>query len=215
MDRKERRLAELQAQREDRPVSPGPKATERGAALHKRKVELESRIGLLRKAVNLLAGAVDEFSRSHLLSLNQEAGRLFAKITAGRYDAVRLDENMVPSVQVHGRRWVPAERFSRGTVDALYLALRTALTKLREDGRSLPLMLDDPFVHLDQKRLATALNMVDLASADGQMVLFSHNLELGKRAARERWHVVTLDGATPEPGREEEGGEHAGQLHLL
>jgi hypothetical protein len=57
--------------------------------------------------------------------------------------------------------------------------------------------------------------MIDLASADGQMVLFSHNLELGKRAARERWHVVTLDGATPETGIEEEGEEHAGQLHLL
>ena len=110
---------------------------------------------------------------------------------------------------------MPAESFSKGTVDALYLALRTALTKLRDDGRSLPLMLDDPFVHLDQKRLAAALNMVDLASADGQMVLFSHNLELGKRAARERWHVVPLDGDNLDTSTDEEGGEHAGQLHLL
>ena len=57
-------------------------------------------------------------------------------------------------------------------------------------------------------------NLVDLASADGQLILFSHNFELGKRAARERWHVVPLDGdvvhTTPD-----EGGEHAGQLHLL
>ena len=122
---------------------------------------------------------------------------------------------MVPSIQVQGRRWMPAENFSKGTVDALYLALRTALTKIRDDGRSLPLMLDDPFVHLDQKRLSTALNMIDLASVDGQLVLFSHNLELGKRAARERWHVVPLDGGTVETSTEEEGGEHAGQLHLL
>ena len=57
--------------------------------------------------------------------------------------------------------------------------------------------------------------MVDLASADGQLVLFSHNLELGKRAARERWHVVPLDGGTVETSTDEEGGEHAGQLHLL
>ena len=109
---------------------------------------------------------------------------------------------------------MPAESFSKGTVDALYLALRTALTKLRDDGRSLPLMLDDPFVHLDQKRLAAALNMVDLASADGQMVLFSHNLELGKRAAKERWHVVQLDDEVEETVSEE-GGDNAGQLHLL
>ncbi|MCK4508397.1 MAG: hypothetical protein KAU27_07655, partial [Desulfuromonadales bacterium] len=81
-------------------------------------------------------------------------------------------------------------------------------------GRSLPLILDDPFVHLDQKRLATTLNLVDLASADGQLILFSHNLELGKRAARERWHVAPLDGDAVAASTEE-GGEHAGQLHLL
>jgi uncharacterized protein YhaN len=75
-------------------------------------------------------------------------------------------------------------------------------------------MLDDPFVHLDQKRLATTLNLVDLASADGQLILFSHNLELGKRAARERWHVIPLDGETVDT-HSIEGEGHAGQLHLL
>jgi len=185
-----------------------------GAALQTRKAELESRIRLLRKAINLLAGAVDEFGRSHLLSLNEEAGRLFGKITAGKYAAVKLDENMSPSVQVDGRRWMLAEHFSKGTIDALYLALRIALAKVRDDGRSLPLMLDDPFVHLDQKRLNMALNMVDMVSAEGQLVLFSHNLELGKRAARERWHVVPLDGDTAAISGQE-GGEHVGQLHLL
>ena len=182
--------------------------------LQRRKNDLEDRIVVLRKSINLLADAVDEFSRSHLVTLNAEAGKMFGKITGGRYTEIKLDENMAPSIQVDGRRWAPVDHFSRGTVDAIYLALRMALAKVRDDGRSLPLMLDDPFVHLDQKRLAKTLNLVDLASADGQLILFSHNLDLGKRAARERWHVVPLDGdvvnTTPD-----EGGEHAGQLHLL
>ena len=215
MDGKEARLQELKAQLEQRASAQQASTGGEGTDLLQRKHELEARIRLLRKAIDLLVAAVDEFGRSHLVQLNQEAGKLFAKITAGRYAAIRLNENMVPSIQVQGRRWMPAENFSKGTVDALYLALRTALTKIRDDGRSLPLMLDDPFVHLDQKRLATALNMIDLASVDGQLVLFSHNLELGKRAARERWHVVPLDGGTVETSTEVEGGEHAGQLHLL
>jgi len=216
INRKEGRLQELSRHLENSASSQAAGTGGNHTALQKRKHELESRITLLRKAINLLAGAVDEFSRSHLLRLNHEAGKLFAKITAGRYAEIRLDENMAPSVLVDKRRWMPAESFSKGTVDALYLALRTALTKIRDDGRTLPLMLDDPFVHLDQRRLATALNMVDLASADGQLVLFSHNLELGKRAARERWHVVPLDGGGVDDTRtSEEGGEHAGQLHLL
>jgi uncharacterized protein YhaN len=159
---------------------------------------------------------VEEFGQSHLVKLNDEAGRVFAKITSGRYKEIRLDENMLPFVKVDGRRWLPVDNFSRGTVDAIYLALRIALAKVRDDGRSLPLMLDDPFVHLDQKRLTKALNAVDLAAADGQLILFSHNIELGKRAAKERWHVVPLDGDNINTNtEEEEGDEHVGQLHLL
>jgi uncharacterized protein YhaN len=191
-----------------------PSHTTSGSVLHHRKLELEERITILRKAVNLLAAAVDEFSRSHLVRLNEESSKLFGKITGGRYRAIKLDENMAPSVQVDDRRWMSVESFSRGTVDAIYLSLRVALAKVRDDGRSLPLMLDDPFVHLDQKRLTATLNLIDMASADGQLILFSHNLELGKRAARERWHVVPLDGDAVAASTEE-GGENAGQLHLL
>ncbi|MBE0575016.1 MAG: AAA family ATPase [Desulfuromonadales bacterium] len=212
--RKELRLQNLRLQFNELSVDQDSRAKIPGTGLHNRKRELEERITVLRKAINLLAGAVDEFSHSHLARLNDEASKLFGKITGGRYAAIKLDENMAPSVQVDGRRWVPVDHFSRGTVDAIYMSLRIALAKVRDDGRSLPLMLDDPFVHLDQKRLATTLNLIDLASADGQLILFSHNLDLGKRAARERWHVVPLDEDTVDISPME-GEGHAGQLHLL
>ena len=214
LNQKESRLQALQLQLNELSSDRQPQVNTSGTALHKHKLELEDRITVLRKSINLLAGAVEAFGRSHLERLNVEASRLFGKITGGRYSSIKLDENMVPSVQVDDRRWMSVEKFSRGTVDAIYLSLRVALAKVRDDGRSLPLMLDDPFVHLDQKRLATTLNLIDLASADGQLILFSHNLELGKRAARERWHVVPLDGDDVAVSTEE-GGEHVGQLHLL
>jgi uncharacterized protein YhaN len=214
LEQKELRLQQLQSQLEEPAAGQLPQMMTSGTGLHKRKLELEERLKVLRKAINLLAGAVDEFGRSHLVRLNDEASKMFGKITGGRYVAMKLDENMTPSVQVDSKRWLAVENFSRGTVDAIYLSLRVALAKVRDDGRSLPLMLDDPFVHLDQKRLATTLNLVDMASADGQLILFSHNLELGKRAARERWHVVPLDGDAVAASIEE-GDEHVGQLHLL
>jgi uncharacterized protein YhaN len=211
---KELRLQELQQQLKDVSTDQQLQTTTTGSGLYHRKLDLEKRITILRKAINLLAEAVDEFGRSHLVRLNEESSKLLGKITGGRYPAIKLDENMAPSLLVDGSRWLPVESFSRGTVDAIYLSLRIALAKVRDDGRSLPLMLDDPFVHLDQKRLATTLNLIDLASADGQLILFSHNLDLGKRAARERWHVVPMDGDVV-AANTEEGGEHAGQLHLL
>jgi len=211
---KESRLKELTPQFETVHKETPTGGKPQGMPLHKRKRELEERIAVLRKAVNLLADAVDEFSRSHLTRLNSEASKMFAKVTGGRYASLKLDDEMRPLVQVDSKRWTPVDHFSRGTVDAIYLALRMALAKVRDDGRSLPLMLDDPFVHLDQGRLAKTLNLIDLASADGQLILFSHNLDLGKRAARERWHVIPLD-AGSEDNNTEEGGDHAGQLHLL
>ncbi len=214
MREKEVRLASLRQQSEA-PSQQAPFGAAGGkAVLVRRKLELEERIAVLRKAVDLLANAVESFSGSHLVRLNEEVSRLFGKLTGGRHPEVRLDDNMAPIVLVDGRRWQPIEHFSRGTVDALYLALRIALAKVRGDGRSLPLVLDDPFVHFDQRRMATALNLVDLAATDGQLILLSHNPELGKRAARERWHVITTDGDPVRPATEE-GGDHAGQLHLL
>lgn len=214
LEEKEARLQQLRVQLEQDSLQQATSDNPPEVALLKRKREIEERIAVLRKAINLLAEAVDEFGRSHLVRLNEEAGKMFGKITGGRYSEIKLDEDMSPSVQVDSRRWMPVDHFSRGTVDAIYLTLRMSLAKLRDDGRSLPLMLDDPFVHLDQKRLAKTLNLIDMASANGQLIMFSHNLDLGKRAARERWHVVPLDGDSADTNPDE-GGEHAGQLHLL
>jgi uncharacterized protein YhaN len=215
LQQKETRLQELRDRLHEQPDG-GEKArvTTPVKSLQARKDQLEDEIAILRHAINLLAEAVDRFSKSHLLRLNEASSKLFEKMTGGRYPVLQLDENMTPSIRVEDRRWVPFEHFSRGTIDAIYLALRIALVGIRGDRRSLPLLLDDPFVHLDQKRLAATMNLLDLASADGQMILFSHNLELGKRAARERWHVVPLDGDRINDNTGE-GDEHASQLHLL
>jgi prefoldin subunit 5 len=140
LQEKETRLQLLQAQLKSSMPSPGAAAeaapgvaSQQGplvqeisvksaiSALQKRKNDLEDRIVVLRKSINLLADAVDEFSRSHLMTLNAEAGKMFGKITGGRYTKIKLDENMAPSIQVDGRRWTPVDHFSRGTVDAIYL----------------------------------------------------------------------------------------------
>jgi DNA repair exonuclease SbcCD ATPase subunit len=211
---REKELATLRQQAEDahEPAEAGGNA--RQVALREQKDRIEKRIAVLRLSIELLSGAVEAYGQSHLVKLVDEAGRLFGKMTAGRYKNLRLDQEMRPEVRIDERRWVSAERFSRGTIDALYLALRIALAKLRGDGRSLPLLLDDPFVHLDQKRLRAAMNMVDMVSAEGQLIIMSHQQDLAKRAARERWHVVSL-GDELAGAEDGEGEEHAGQMHLL
>ncbi|TNF49141.1 MAG: hypothetical protein EP304_04980, partial [Deltaproteobacteria bacterium] len=107
LQEKEARLEELRAQLKSDMHSPGGAAeaaadvaSQQGvlvqeisvknamSPLQRRKIELEERIVVLRKSINLLADAVDEFSRSHLVTLNAEAGKMFGKITGGRYTEI-------------------------------------------------------------------------------------------------------------------------------
>ncbi|MDT8441452.1 MAG: AAA family ATPase [Desulfuromonadales bacterium] len=205
-------LARLQAGLPSGPVSGNTDSELQ--ALKVRRQEIAVRVAVLRQAIELLAEAVERYAKSDLLQLIEDASRLFSKVTRDRYPEIRLDTRMHPELRVDDKRWQPVECFSRGTVDALYLALRVALARVRGDGRSLPLILDDPFAHLDQQRFAGALNMVNLAAVQGQLILLSHNQELARRAARERWHVVALDPGSPDQTAMEET-DHDGQLHLL
>jgi DNA repair exonuclease SbcCD ATPase subunit len=211
---KEGELARLKSAAADA-VGRGPAAS--GAArqetLQQTYRDLQRKVAVLRTAVDLLVDGVEEFRQSHLVRLTFEAGRLFGLMTSGRYSHLRLDDEMRPEVRIDSRRWQPADRLSRGTLDALYLALRIALSKVRGDGRLLPLLLDDPFVHMDRQRLASTLKLLDVAAAGGQLIVLSHNEDLARRAARERWHVISLGADTA--GITEKEEEHAGQLHLL
>ena len=194
------------------PSPPGTKTDH--SALQQKRTEVERRITLLREEIEILAEAVERYAKTDLMQLTTEVSRLFGKVTGGKYKEVRLDTNMHPELKVDSRRWQPAERFSRGTVDSLYLILRVALARVRGDGLSLPLVFDDPFVHLDQQRHNKAMNVLEMAAAKGQIILLSHSQDLAKRAARERWHVIALGGFQP-AGAETEESEHDGQLHLL
>ncbi|RMF44994.1 MAG: hypothetical protein D6751_08025, partial [Deltaproteobacteria bacterium] len=92
---------------------------------------------------------------------------------------------------------------------------RLGLVEVLSRGRKLPLLIDDALVNIDQSRQLQALSLLKKIAGDHQVVLFSHDERLGRRAAREGWNVITLDERSdvrPETRQEE---EHAGQLHLL
>ena len=56
--------------------------------------------------------------------------------------------------------WVPVTELSQGTLDVIYLAARLGLVRLVTGDRRPPLVLDDPFVTLDDARAARALELL-------------------------------------------------------
>jgi len=94
------------------------------------------------------------------------------QVTAGRYRRVRVDDaDLGIEVFVPERGdWVDIENLSQGTLDLVYLAARIGLVRLVTGDRRPPLILDDPFVTLDDTRAARALELLKRISADFQVI---------------------------------------------
>ncbi len=189
---------------------------EEGERLKEREVLLAKRKDALATGFELLSGAVEEFRRRCLAGVAAGFGVRLGAAARGRYDKVRLAEDFALSLSGKGGAWQPAEHFSRGTLDLVYFAVRLALTRHLARGKSLPLLLDDPLVNLDRQRLGEVLKLLERISAEHQVILFAHDEGLLRRAARDRWHVISLEEArSASPPPPQERNDDVGQLYLL
>ena len=94
------------------------------------------------------------------------------RVTAGRYRRVKVDdENLAVRVFAPERGdWVDVASLSQGTLDTVYLAARIGLVRLVTGDRRPPLVMDDPFVTLDDERAMRALELLKDISTDFQVI---------------------------------------------
>ena len=94
------------------------------------------------------------------------------RVTAGRYRRVKVDDqNLGLRVFAPERGdWVDVTTLSQGTLDTVYLAARIGLVRLVTGDRRPPLVLDDPFVTLDDDRATRALELLHDISKDFQVI---------------------------------------------
>ncbi len=94
------------------------------------------------------------------------------RVTAGRYRRVQVnDEDLGIKVFAPERDdWVDVSSLSQGTLDLVYLAARIGLVRLVTGDRRPPLVLDDPFVTLDDTRAERALALLKGISNDFQVI---------------------------------------------
>ena len=116
------------------------------------------------------------------------------RITGGRYRRVRVDDsNLGMEVYAPERDdWVPVTDLSQGTLDVVYLAARIGLVRLVTGDRRPPILLDDPFVTLDDARAARALELLRDLSTDFQVIYLTTSDRYDALAER----VIVLDGPT-------------------
>jgi len=120
--------------------------------------------------------ALDRAERATLRSATRYLERRMVsdveRVTAGRYRRVQVDDQDL-SLKVFAPElgdWVDVSALSQGTLDTVYLAARIGLVRLVTGDRRPPLVLDDPFVTLDDDRARRALELLRDVSADFQVI---------------------------------------------
>jgi DNA repair exonuclease SbcCD ATPase subunit len=126
--------------------------------------------------------------------LEQRMVRDLAQVTGGRYRHVRIDDRTL-DIEVRApekRDWVKVSALSQGTMDLVYLTARLGLVRLVTGDRRPPLILDDPFVTLDDERATRALELLGSVATDFQVIYLTTSDRYDRIAAA----VVELPGPT-------------------
>jgi hypothetical protein len=159
------------------PVGEAEEEFERAQAELARLRELDTTLDITEK---FLARAEETAHRSIAPRLVQTVRAWLPAITGGRYTDVLVDpEKLEVRVRAEGGRWREAGRLSYGTAEQIYLVLRIALAEqLARPGVRCPLLLDDVTVHADADRTGQLLDLLLLAAADRQIILFTQQDEV-------------------------------------
>ena len=126
----------------------------------------------LEKAQEYLDRATQELQRRFAPRIAKEAGRIFSRLTGGRYDRLTLSQDLSVNAGTAEETVLRSAMWrSEGTVDQLYFSLRLAVAK--ELTPEAPLVLDDALVRFDDVRHAAAMDVLRQEAQAKQIILFT------------------------------------------
>lgn len=106
-----------------------------------------------------------------LADFSKRVSDLFSRMTLG--EAKLQFDGQLPASVVRGAISLPADRLSQGGSVALALAVRLAMAEAYLQGHGGFIMLDDPLVHFDRDRMASAADAVRGFSGTTQVLFFT------------------------------------------
>lgn len=147
---------------------------QRLADLESKIAQVAERYAVLALADRLLRDTKKIYEEEKQPEVLRLASRYFADMTEGAYTRI-----MVPGdkpqirVETQDRRHMDSAFLSRGAQEQLYLAMRFALADAASREAPLPLLLDDLFVHFDERRLSRTIGVLGQLANTRQILLFT------------------------------------------
>ena len=119
-----------------------------------------------------LAKAKAVYCAKYRSPLMQSFSRYYEMISGERADLCRMDTNMEVTVQEYGHQR-ETRYFSAGWKDLMGICMRMALVDSMYQGEKPFLIMDDPFVNLDQKKMEAALEFLRELGEEYQVLYFT------------------------------------------
>ena len=150
-------------------------------------------------AAVLLSREIERYREENQGPLVAASSALFSRLTLGSFSGIKagFDDKDRPSlrcVRADGATEVDVSGLSDGTRDQLYLSLRLAsLVRRAGVAESMPLVLDDVLIQLDDQRASAALGVLAEVSRTMQVLFFTHHarlVELARASVAARARVV-------------------------
>jgi uncharacterized protein YhaN len=192
-------------------VEQNPVDAEEVAGLAERLASWKEELGALRRRERIYALTLQQINAAEQATMQRATRYLerrmvgdVARVTGDRYRRVRVDDTNLGIAVFAPERddWVSVTELSQGTLDTIYLAARLGLVRLVTGDRRPPLVLDDPFVTLDDARAPRALELLREVANDFQVIYLTTSDRYDSLADV----VVTLHGPTAvDPHVEPEG----------
>ncbi len=145
---------------------------------------LEARRDALALAYETLKSASDALRASIAPTLTETAGKLMTAATDGSLRSLGVSGELSLNYERDGRT-MPEELMSSGTKDAAYICLRLSLLQLLAAKADPPIMTDEAFSRLDDKRLSRMIRLFcSLGEAGIQSIIFTAQRREGEALSK-------------------------------
>ena len=140
--------------------------------LNEEKTRLENRLIAIRSAREFLIRARENMAKRYLQPVEKYLAEYQQILGLNEGYNIRFSGDGQPIVEDNGVLR-SAQYYSQGTNDLLFFCLRLALSKALPIGELPPLILDDPFVNLDDDKTARAKRLVKALGKERQILYFT------------------------------------------
>lgn len=156
----------------------------------------EEAVRIVDIALENLNQCFKELQKNFGPKLNKIVGKIYSKLTDGKYEEVKVNDNYDLLVRDNKENsLVEVNYLSNGAFDQAYFALRIALIEMIFGDERVPIILDDTFIQYDDERTIRALKILEEYSKSKQIILLTcQSREKDYFERVDNANIITMEG---------------------